>query len=126
MKIWGNKRFTGTYTPVATDLVNIDSTAFQPLQFSRVGDIVTVFGRMSANATTAGVQATFKFPPPIESAFTSDSQCGGTSIEQIVDGTAPLSVGAVYSVVDGNIEVMYLPNTATNRWHYINFSYVVV
>lgn len=68
--------FSGTYTPTISDLSNYDSvTPFQS-QYMRVGNVVTVSGRVSTDPISAAA-ASFKMTLPIASDITASTNVAG-------------------------------------------------
>jgi hypothetical protein len=71
----------GTYTPVATSVLNLDATpTVFDAQYIRVGNIVTVSGVLSINPTTTLTTTAFRLTLPIASALTNASQLAGTFV----------------------------------------------
>lgn len=63
----------------ATAVTNVTGTpTYSTLTWLRVGNVVTVGGSVSAQATTAGTPLQIRFPLPIASAFTAAEDCSGT------------------------------------------------
>jgi len=58
---------SGTYTPVASDEINLDSIAPRPSYYTRVGNIVTIQGRVNYAPTAAG-SVEFRLTLPFTSA----------------------------------------------------------
>lgn len=69
----------GLYTPTLTNATNVTATRAHECQYTRVGDVVIVSGRVDVQATTAGAQTHVGISLPIPSAFTAAAQCGGTA-----------------------------------------------
>lgn len=69
----------GTYTPIGTIGANVSSVTPDVCQYTRVGNIVTVFGRVDAD-WSAGLTATsFRLSLPIPSNIGSTSDLHGTA-----------------------------------------------
>jgi len=116
----------GSYVPTFTDLVNMDSISVAGnLKYSRSGNIVTVFGRFSTNATATATESSFKFNPPIASAMVNDYEASGMLVEQISGATDEYSTGAVFSDGEGKIACSYVPKSGGIKFSYINFSYLI-
>ena len=70
---------SGTYTPTYTHVANVDATTAYSCQYLRVGDEVTVSGRVDIDPTTAaGTQVQIGVSLPIASNFANSNECGGT------------------------------------------------
>lgn len=69
---------SGTYTPTATGVSNVDSITVNPCTYSRVGDIVTVAGFFSVNHTTNGLATVMRLSLPIASNLANQYDLGGS------------------------------------------------
>jgi hypothetical protein len=71
--------FSGTYTPtqVSTN-TNVDTVTYQSAQYMRVGNTVTISGRVDIDATATG-NTVVQFSLPIASNFSSTAQGAGTA-----------------------------------------------
>lgn len=69
---------SGTYTPTATGVTNVDSITVNPCTYSRVGDIVTVAGFFAVNHTTNGVATVMRLSLPIASNLANQYDLGGS------------------------------------------------
>lgn len=67
---------SGTYTPTVTLISNTTSATVQPATYSRIGNVVTVYGRVSVTATATG-DGSFRVSIPIASTFTTTSDGSG-------------------------------------------------
>lgn len=71
---------SGRYTPTLTNVANLDgSTAYQ-CQWVRVGDVVTVSGRVDLDITTISTATQLDISLPVPSAFTGFHECAGTAV----------------------------------------------
>lgn len=81
----GGNVYSGTYTPVATD-VSGGFTSITPsvCQFMRVGGVVTVSGHVAVNYSVGAAPAnlTFRMSLPVASDFSADEQCAGTGLSE--------------------------------------------
>ena len=74
--------YGGTYTAVASDATNLDSTpANHTAQYMRVGDVVTVSGTMGIDVTVSGIGTNWDLSLPIASDFTLVDDCGGVAVQ---------------------------------------------
>ena len=81
----------GTYTPVASGVAYGTRLFADPVNYVRMGGLVTVWGAMQKIGNGATVTDTFLITLPITpAAFTSESDCAG--------GAAPLSIDEIVSV----------------------------
>jgi len=69
---WGN------YTPSGGGLANMATLVIGPAQFIRVGNVVTVSGKVDASAVVVGNVCQIRLAGPVNSNFTADHQAGGS------------------------------------------------
>jgi hypothetical protein len=86
---------SGTYTPTATTVTNLDSATAFLCQYLRVGSVVTVSGRVDVDPTAATTLSTVALSLPIASNFggTQDA-CGVAYSTTAVQGGAIASDSA--------------------------------
>lgn len=77
---------SGTYTPTLTPIANITGSTAYSCQYMRVGNVVSVSGRIDVQATASGSQTHLGISLPIPSAFTAATQCGGTACAASASG----------------------------------------
>lgn len=70
--------FSGTYTPTLMNSTNVSSSVVGNCQYVRVGDVVTVSGRLIITATATAAYTTLFISLPVPSNFTSEDHAGGT------------------------------------------------
>lgn len=70
--------FSGTYTPTLTGVTNVASSTAYACQYIRVGNVVTVSGKLDVTATTNNTRTTLGISLPIASNFAATENCGGT------------------------------------------------
>jgi hypothetical protein len=69
---------SGTYTPTLTNGANVDSSTAFLSHYLRVGNVVTVTGRIAVDATAAAPTATtVGISLPVASNFSVATDCGG-------------------------------------------------
>lgn len=69
---------TGTYTPTLTNVTNLDGSTSGVCTYVRVGDVVTVFGSLAADATAAaGATTDLGISLPVASDFADLGECAG-------------------------------------------------
>lgn len=69
---------SGTYTPTLTNGTNVTSSTASSCQYMRVGNTVTVSGKVNVSPTTTGATA-LGISLPIASAIANNNECAGTS-----------------------------------------------
>lgn len=115
---------SGTYTPTATGGTEFNNFSFattQPCQWMRVGNVVTVSGRISVTASATG-QIDFLLSLPIASTFSNSSQCCGVGSRWV---TSNISV----SIQGSGSSALFLynsPDTLSTPSIFFTFTYVVL
>lgn len=113
---------SGTYTPSLTNVTNLTSTTAYLCQWLRVGNVVTVSGRVDIDAVDGALAVTFRMSLPIASNFTATNHCGGVGRSGGVTG-AELSISANTAndaaLFDGN------PGSANAENVYFSFTYLI-
>jgi hypothetical protein len=118
------KLTSGTYTPVITNTSNADSAAIVGVaQWIRVGDMITVSGRITIDPTSAGV-VTFNISIPTASAFASSQNCNGVAI--LIQGST-IGSGTISADAVNDIAYMQFASTsASAHGGTFTFTYQVI
>jgi len=113
---------SGTYTPTVAGLANVDVTTANECQYMRVGDVVTVSGRISIDATATGTLTRVSCSLPIASTFTDEWNLGGTGSYK-----ASFSTNIVFSIYGGSnfAEFRCYPSTTGNMLVPFSFTYII-
>lgn len=112
-----------TYTPVAANDVNLDSlpTMFAA-QYIRLGDVVTVSGRFTSDATAGATSTSFTMTLPVASDFTALADCAGVA-------ASPTSAGAcaaIYADTTNNVaKVQWVSGSTASQDHFFQFTYQI-
>ena len=116
---------TGTYTPTVAGLSNVDLVAAWPLQYVRVGNVVTVSGRVEIDATSVGSVTRISMSLPITTAFSGANQAGGVASSSA--DSSPAQVLAIYANpssalvwFDGRAQ------SASSLGHWFSFTYQII
>jgi hypothetical protein len=115
---------SGTYTPVITNATNVAASTAYVCQYLRVGNVVTVSGKVDIDPTAASVSTVITLSLPIASVLASSNQVGGTAVCPSIAGLAGGISGAVAS---GTAALAYIGNAdvASRSW-YFTFTYLVL
>ena len=112
----------GQYTPTQTgSMANVDSYVASGWRWIRIGNYVIVSGTLSIDATAASTTTTIKFTPPINSAFTAQTDVTGT----LTDSTSNLSGEVICDVATLSIRFSLVPTVTTNRQYSFQCMYEV-
>ncbi len=80
--------YSGTYTPNLTNTANIAASTAYACQYLRVGNVVTVSGKVDIDVTSASTITTLGLSIPIASNFSSTEQCGGVCVTNAASASA--------------------------------------
>jgi hypothetical protein len=94
----------GTYTPTLTNVTNTGSSSAFLCQWMRVGNTVTVSGRLQTTATAGGTASQLDVSLPVASNFTDGGGLGGAGTS--FSGT-------------GNVPVVIFTETANDRARFL-------
>jgi len=116
---------SGTYTPTFTILANLDSGSSYLCMYTRVGNVVTVWGTLLVDATASG-NVRFYLSLPISSTFASTKDASGTA-QGLFTSTSNVGWSVVYADI-GNNRVLFnaQTNVLTNNQWFFSFSYLVL
>lgn len=95
---------SGTYTPTLTNVTNLDASTAYSCQYLRVGDVVTVTGRVDIDPTTTALSTRLNISLPIASDFTALNECAGAASAFTVAGQCAAIIADATN------------NEATMRW----------
>lgn len=113
----------GTYTPTLTNVANLDaSTAFQ-CTYLRVGNTVTVSGRVDIDPTAATTSTQLGISLPVASAITTANQCGGTAASPTI---VSQSAAIMSDATNDRAQLEYISTDTTNQPMYFTFTYQVL
>jgi|ERR1044072_4939553 hypothetical protein len=76
--IVGSVALSGTYTPTLTSNVNLTSSSISVCQYMRVGNVVTVSGKLTVDYTASG-NASVNISLPIGSSLVNDFEVAGVA-----------------------------------------------
>lgn len=121
--------FSGNYTPsCATGCslnTNLTAAAYDPFQYSRVGNVVTVSGTATLDPNLAATTTIAGLSLPVASNFTAANDCAGTAVGK--QGAAVFVGGIIYAGPTDDqcfVEFISGTDTAVRTWTF-SFSYTV-
>lgn len=79
---------SGTYTPSATNVANVSSSSPQTARWVRVGDQVTVYGRISIDPITTATSTRVRVSLPVASNLGSSNDLAGVCVGDLSDESA--------------------------------------
>lgn len=112
-----------TYTPTLSNTTNVAASTAFVCQYLRVGNTVTVSGKVNIDPTAAGATL-LGISLPIASAFTSDEELCGTAA---LSGGASQESGAIYAdATNDRASLSFYAVTTSNSAWYFTFTYRVI
>lgn len=114
---------SGTYTPTITNGTNVSASTAYQCQYSRVGSVVTVSGKIDIDPTSTGA-TDLAITLPISSAVPNDFELAGTGIGVLVDLQAAIRADTVNDKAQFVIVLPATASTANNSW-YFTFVYLI-
>lgn len=119
-----NYVITGVFTPTLTNVSNVGASTAYQCQYMRVGNVVTVSGKVDIDPTAVGTWQ-LGMSLPIASGFTASEQCGGTGVAG--------AVSDLYSSVRADatndraefIGTIPTAGSITNNTWYFTFTYSI-
>jgi hypothetical protein len=116
--------FSGTYTPTLTNTTNIAASTAFASQYMRVGNVVTVSGRLNIDPTTSGAASEMGISLPIASDITTTSGCAGTGAIQTT--AAEVSSGGILGDTTNNRATFrFVAGGTAARDYGFTFTYLV-
>ena len=111
----------GTYTPTLTNVTNIADSGATVCQYMRIGNTVTVSGRLTADPTTTGA-CEIGITLPVASDFAGTTQCCGTGFANVGNyGTAIIA-----DITNNRASMQWVAVDVANRNIAFSFTYLVV
>jgi hypothetical protein len=114
---------SGTYTPTLSNVANLDASTAYVCQYLRVGETVTVSGRVDINPTAAATTTQLGITLPVASNFASSFQCAGTAFAFGVAGQGAAIIG---DTANDRAEMQWVSGDVTNMGMFFQFSYRVI
>jgi hypothetical protein len=112
---------SGTYTPTCTAGSNFDAFTCNTFQWLRVGNVVTVSGTITVDATTASASTTGRFDLPVASNLAVTADLSGTT------GTTSNEAGLVIAdTVNDAVSLSYRAVGTASQTMSIHFTYEVL
>lgn len=118
---------SGTYTFTPVNVANVAASTAYPSQWMRVGNVVTVSGKVDIDATLAVNTATeLGIPLPIASNLTAEENCAGDAVSDVsVAGLPALSARVKADAANDRAAVSFNSLSLTNDPYSFQFTYVI-
>jgi hypothetical protein len=117
--------FSGSYTPSLTNVTNITSSTASTLYYTRIGNVIAVFGRVNITATAVG-NTLIGISLPVASTLTTNGQIAGMGAT--VSATVANNTYGRINADTVNARAQFQLNSLqiTDQTYAINFTYVVL
>lgn len=116
--------FSGTYTPTLTNVTNVASSTANTTQYMRVGNVVTVSGRVDITATASATQTTIRMTLPVASALSSVQQLSGTGMAISATSVAPVRITA--DAGTDTASLVFVSFNTSSQIFAFQFTYLVI
>ena len=112
-----------TYSPLLFNAENVEASEAYVCGYYRVGNIITVYGRVDVNPTTGGLLTRLGIELPEPSVFLGDFNLAGTAFASGIAGQGAAVRG---DPVNNRAEMIWISGDVTNQAMYFHFSYTVM
>lgn len=115
---------SGTYTPTLTNTTNIDASTPYEAQWMRIGNVVTVSGKVDIDATLTATLTRLDLSLPVASDFGAQEDCAGTAS---TTQSATPEISSVLANTASNIARFswFAIGTGNLSWYYC-FQYQII
>lgn len=112
------------YTPTLTNGVNVAASTAYQAQWMRIGNVVTVSGKVSIDPTAAAATATeLGMSLPVASNFANEYECAGTAASEV---TATVPVRILADTVNNRASFQFASGTTANDSYSFTFTYTII
>lgn len=113
----------GTYTPILTNVANLDSSTPYQAQWSKVGNIVTVSGKVDIDPSLTSASTQLGISLPIASDFINQQSCAGTAFSPTVANQGAAILG---DATNNRAQLQYISTDTTLQPMFFTFVYEVI
>lgn len=113
----------GTYTPTLTNVANLDASTAYASQWVRLGNVITVSGRVDIDPALAATSTQLGISLPVASALSAAEQCAGTAF---ASGIAGQGAAILADATNDRAQLQYISADVTNQAMYFHFTYLVL
>lgn len=114
----------GTYSPNWTTVANITGVSATDLYYQRVGNCVTVWGKIGIGPTLTATSTQIRVDLPIASNFAEESECSGTAFARAIAGMGA-AIFADTTNNEANLQFISTDIGTTRDMNFI-FQYLIV
>ncbi len=120
---WTTSSSSGTYTPTLTNVANITASTAYSCQYTRVGNMVTVSGKVDIDPMLTATLTDLRISLPIASALVNDNELAGTGVAGAIAGYSASVLGDATN--DAAI-LRFMGSDINNNSWYFTFLYRVL
>jgi len=113
----------GTYTPTLTNTANISASIPYQCQYLRVGNTVTVSGRVDVTPTSSGVSTQLGISLPIPSNIGTTTNCAGVASSTVTAGECAGILGEPTGDV---AQMRWMASSTSNFGMFFTFTYRII
>lgn len=114
---------SGVYTPTLTNTTNVGASTAYECQYSRVGSVVTVSGKVDIDPTLTASSTVLGISLPIASNIGAVEDCGGVAF---ASGVAGMGAAILGDVANDRATLQYVSSDITNQAMYFLFQYNII
>lgn len=111
-----------TYTPTLTNVANVDASTAYALQYIRVGNVITVSGKIDVDPTAGATLTQVGITLPVASDLAQAYQCAGIVASPGTNGYGWIRGDAT----NNRAEAFFVPGATSNQEFYFHFTYRVI
>lgn len=113
----------GTYTPTLTNVANLAASTAYSCQYLRVGNTVTVSGRVDVDPTAATTSTQLGISLPVASNLANTNECAGTAFASGIAGQGAAILG---DATNNRAQMQWVSGDVTNQAMYFTFTYRII
>lgn len=113
----------GAYTPTLTNVANLDASTAYACQYLRVGNTVTVSGRVDVDPTLAATSTQLGISLPVASNIGATENCAGAAH---ASGIAAQGAAILGDATNDRAQMQFVSADLTNQAMYFIFAYQVI
>lgn len=119
---FGSVITSGTYTPTLTNVTNVTASTAYACQYMRVGNVVTVSGKVDIdNTATSATELGMSLP--IASNFANEQELGGTAASEVASTTVVRILG---DATNNRASFKFTAGTTSNDSYSFTFTYQII
>jgi len=120
-----NNLLSGTYVPTLSNATNITSSSAHTCTYTRVGDVVTVYGNLDFDVNANSTTTTINLSLPIPSNFTHTDDLSGLGAWTNLNNSVVLTIMADTSNDNALLNITSFLYSLGSENHRFTFSYII-